>query len=62
MKYWVEGQSSKIGIDAIHCAYTPKTDLYPQVTADIKSYTKFGNPLRLNTEIQFPKGGDDRCH
>jgi hypothetical protein len=32
----MEGQSSKIGIDAIHCAYTFKTDLYPQLIAYIK--------------------------
>jgi hypothetical protein len=40
VKYWVEEQLSKIGIDAIHCGYTPKTDLYPQRNAYIMSYMK----------------------
>jgi hypothetical protein len=31
----------KIGIYAIHCAYTSKTDIYPQLTADIRSYATF---------------------
>ena len=31
-------QTAKGGIYAIYCAYTPKSDLYPQLTADIRSY------------------------